>query len=94
MQVNAGGLVIVEVSDTRGMPAKFDSPKIEPNDAFQSLGRVKGGQMANGKAVTGGEYTWLLLKAVKPGDATIAVSYQPNGGGEVLTRVHQIAVTD
>jgi len=93
-EVNAGGLVVVVVSDTQSHPTKFKRPVIESASAFRSMGRVRGIRTEQGKPLMGGGYTWLLLKAMQPGDATITVSYTPNGGVESVTRVHRVKVTE
>lgn len=94
-EINAGGLVVLVVPDTQSHPTKFKRPAIEPAAAFRPMGRVRGIRTSNGKPMMGGGYTWLLLKAMQPGDATITVAYTPNGGdGEPVVREHKVKVTE
>ena len=95
-EVNVGGLVIVQVDDTGSRPTKFGKAKIEPEGAFQRLGRVRGIRTnEEGEDMMGGGYVWLLLKPTKAGEATVSVTYTPNGGdGKPVTQTHKVDVVE
>ena len=86
LEVNKGGLVIVKVDDTGSRPN--EDLKVEAGRAFQRLGQVR---PARAKPGAGSE--WVLFKPVTEGEATITVTYTPNGGGDAVTRTHTITVT-
>lgn len=95
-EVNVGGLVIVQVDDTGSRPTKFSKATIEPEGAFQRLGRVRGIRTNDeGEDMMGGGYTWLLLKPIQAGEATVSVTYTPNGGdGKAVTQSHKVTVVE
>lgn len=92
--VNLGGLVLLQVTDTEGGPTKFGEAEIEPEGAFQRLGRLRGIRTnEQGEDMLGGGYTWLVLKPTGNGEASITVTYTPNGGdGKELTRTHKVTI--
>jgi hypothetical protein len=95
-EINVGGLLILQVDDTGSRPTKFKKATIEPEGAFQRLGRVKGIRTnEEGEDMMGGGYAWLLLKPAKAGEATITIKYTPNGGdGKEVTWTGKINVVE
>lgn len=93
-EVNAGGLVIVEVPDTQSHPTEVDEPMVTPNGALQSFGKVRGIRTNNeGQPMMGGGYTWFLFKSLAEGPATLNVKYTPNGGGDPVDQTYEVNVT-
>lgn len=87
LEVNAGGLVIVKINDLGSQPAEDIS--VDGGPAFKGLGQVRPTKMKAG----GGE-TWVLLKAVAEGDATISASYSSSIEGETPSKwQHTMRVT-
>lgn len=88
--------MLLQVNDTGSRPTKFQKPKIEPEGALQRLGRVKGIRTnEEGQDMMGGGYTWVILKPTKAGEATITVTYTPNGGdGKPVTQSHKVNVVE
>ncbi len=89
--INVGGLVIAVVRDSGSRPPKDIS--VVASDSLKSLGTVRGVQNDQGQALMGGGYSWHLLRATQPGDATVKVSYTQNGtGGKKVERVFQLKI--
>ena len=92
-EINAGGLVIVEVPDTQSHPTEVAEPTVTPAEAAQSFGKVRGIRTNNaGEPMMGGGYTWFLFKTLAPGKAAINVKYTPNGGGDPVDQTYQVNV--
>lgn len=92
-EINAGGLVIVEVPDTQSHPTEVAEPTVTPAEAMQSFGKVRGIRTNNsGEPMMGGGYTWFLFKTLAPGKAAINVKYTPNGGGDPVDQTYQVDV--
>ncbi|BBO35736.1 hypothetical protein [Lacipirellula parvula] len=92
-EINAGGLVIVEVPDTQSHPTEVAEPTVTPAEAAQSFGKVRGIRTNNaGQPMMGGGYTWFLFKTLAPGKAAINVKYTPNGGGDPVDQTYQVNV--
>lgn len=93
-EVNAGGLVIVEVPDTQSHPTEVAEPTVSPDGALQSFGKVRGIRTnKDGEPMMGGGYTWFLFKALAEGPAAVNVKYTPNGGGDPVDQTYQVNVT-
>jgi hypothetical protein len=93
-EVNAGGLVIVEVPDTQSHPTEVAEPTVTPNGAMQWFGKVRGIRTNDeGRPMMGGGYTWFLFKAVGEGSASVNVKYTPNGGGDPVDQTYQLKIT-
>lgn len=92
-EINAGGLVIVEVPDTQSHPTEVAEPAISPDGSLQSFGKVRGIRTnKDGKPMMGGGYTWFLFKALAEGPAAVNVKYTPNGGGDPVDQTYQVNV--
>lgn len=92
-EINAGGLVIVEVPDTQSHPTEVAEPTVTPAEAAQSFGKVRGIRTNNaGEPMMGGGYTWFLFKTLAPGKAAINVKYTPNGGGDPVDQTYHVDV--
>ena len=93
-EINAGGLLIVEVPDTQSHPTDVAEPAVTPEGALQPFGKVRGIRTNDaGEPMMGGGYTWFLFKTIAPGKATINVKYSPNGGGDPVDQTYQVNVT-
>jgi hypothetical protein len=93
-EVNAGGLVIVEVPDTQSHPTEVAEPTVSPDGSLQSFGKVRGIRTnKDGEPMMGGGYTWFLFKALAEGPAALNVKYTPNGGGDPVDQTYQVNVT-
>jgi hypothetical protein len=93
-EVNAGGLVIVEVPDTQSHPTEVAEPTVSPDGSLQSFGKVRGIRTnKDGEPMMGGGYTWFLFKALAEGPAAVNVKYTPNGGGDPVDQSYQVNVT-
>lgn len=93
-EINAGGLVIVEVPDTQSHPTEVAEPTVSPDGSLQSFGKVRGIRTNNdGEPMMGGGYTWFLFKALAEGPAAVNVKYTPNGGGDPVDQTYQVNVT-
>ena len=93
-EVNAGGLVIVEVPDTQSHPTEVTEPTVSPDGSLQSFGKVRGIRTSkDGEPMMGGGYTWFLFKALAEGPAEVNVKYTPNGGGDPVDQTYQVNVT-
>jgi hypothetical protein len=92
-EINAGGLVIVEVPDTQSHPTEVAEPMVTPDGAMQSFGKVRGIRTnKDGEPMMGGGYTWFLFKALAEGPASVNVKYTPNGGGDPVDQTYQVNV--
>lgn len=92
-EINAGGLVIVEVPDTQSHPTEVAEPAVAPEGAMQSFGRVRGIRTNDqGEPMMGGGYTWFLFKALAEGPAAVNVKYTPNGGGDSVDQTYQVNI--
>ena len=92
-EINAGGLVIVEVPDTQSHPTEVAEPTVTPEDALQSFGKVRGIRTnKEGEPMMGGGYTWFLFKTLAEGPAAVNVKYTPNGGGDPVDQTYQVNV--
>ena len=92
-EINAGGLVIVEVPDTQSHPTEVAEPTVTPDGALQSFGKVRGIRTNKaGEPMMGGGYTWFLFKPLAPGAAEVNVKYTPNGGGDPVDQTYQVNV--
>jgi len=89
-EVNNGGLVVVRVPDSDSRSPR--DIKVDAGQEFQQLGELHGVSKKSGKSESGG-YTWILLKPLSEGEATVAVSFTPNGGGEGVKREYNVKVT-
>ena len=93
-EINAGGLVIVEVPDTQSHPTQVAEPNVTPDGALQSFGKVRGIRTNKaGEPMMGGGYTWFLFKPLAEGPAAVNVKYTPNGGGDPVDQTYQVNVT-
>lgn len=93
-EINAGGLVIVEVPDTQSHPTEVAEPTFSPDGSLQSFGKVRGIRTnKDGEPMMGGGYTWFLFKALAEGPAAVKVKYTPNGGGDPVDQTYQVNVT-
>lgn len=93
-EINAGGLVIVEVPDTQSHPTEVAEPTVTPESALQSFGKVRGIRTnKDGEPMMGGGYTWFLFKALAEGPAAVNIKYTPNGGGDPVDQTYQVNVT-
>jgi hypothetical protein len=93
-EVNAGGLVIVEVPDTQSHPTEVAEPTVSPDGSLQSFGKVRGIRTnKDGEPMMGGGYTWFLFKALAEGPTAVNVKYTPNGGGDLVDQTYQVNVT-
>jgi hypothetical protein len=93
-EINAGGLVIVEVPDTQSHPTEVAEPTVSPDGSLQSFGKVRGIRTnKDGEPMMGGGYTWFLFKALTEGPAAVNVKYTPNGGGDPVDQTYQVNVT-
>lgn len=93
-EVNAGGLVIVEVPDTQSHPTEVAEPTVSPDGSLQSFGKVRGIRTnKDGEPMMGGGYTWFLFKALAEGPTAVNVKYTPNGGGDPVDQTYQVNVT-
>ena len=93
-EINAGGLVIVEVPDTQSHPTEVAEPTVTPAGALQAFGKVRGIRTnKDGEPMMGGGYTWFLFKAAAEGPAAVNVKYTPNGGGDPVDQTYQVNVT-
>lgn len=88
---NVGGLVIAVVRDSGSRPPKDIS--VVPSAGLEPFGTVRGVQNDQGIALMGGGYTWYLFKPAQPGDATVKVSFTPNGvGAQKVERTYKLKV--
>ncbi|MBA4105327.1 MAG: hypothetical protein C0485_06180 [Pirellula sp.] len=93
-EINAGGLVIVEVPDTQSHPTEVAEPTVSPDGLLQSFGKVRGIRTnKDGQPLMGGGYTWFLFKALAEGPAAVNVKYTPNGGGDPVDQTYEVNVT-
>lgn len=93
-EINAGGLVIVEIPDTQSHPTEVAEPTVTPATALQSFGKVRGIRTnKDGEPLMGGGYTWFLFKSLAEGPAAVNVKYTPNGGGDPVDQTYQVNVT-
>ncbi|MGD9632340.1 MAG: hypothetical protein AB7G28_17705 [Pirellulales bacterium] len=88
---NVGGLVIVVVRDSGSRPPKDIS--VVPSDGLAPLGKLRGVQNDEGVALMGGGYTWYLFKPTTAGDATVKVTFTPNGvGAKPIERTYKLKI--
>ena len=93
-EINAAGLVVVEVPDTQSHPTEVAEPTVSPDGSLQSFGKVRGIRTnKDGEPMMGGGYTWFLFKALAEGPAAVNVKYTPNGGGDPVDQNYQVNVT-
>ena len=92
-EINAGGLVIVEVPDTQSHPTEVAEPQVTPDGAMQWFGKVRGIRTSDeGEPMMGGGYTWFLFKALGEGSAAVNVKYTPNGEGDPVDQTYQVKI--
>ena len=86
LRVNKGGLVIVKIQDSGSRPVEHI--KVDGGATFKQIGQVRPTKMK-----AGGVDTWILLKAVAEGDASISASYSTEESGEPTEWQHTVMVT-
>ena len=92
-EINAGGLVIVQIHDLGSAPVEIVEVA---NDArFETVGEVRGVGVKAGRRLMGGGYMWLMFRAGDQlGAAKITVKYKsaPHAGGEEKEEVHYLEI--
>jgi hypothetical protein len=90
-EINLGGLLIVNVRDSGSRPPT--EMKVDAGSAFKRVGKVRGINVKDGRALMGGGYTWFLLSPRQKGTHEVTVSYV-NADKETVKQTYEVEVTE
>jgi hypothetical protein len=83
--------LIVNVRDSGSRPPT--EMKVDAGSAFKRVGKVRGINVKDGRALMGGGYTWFLLSPRQKGTHEVTVSYV-NADKETVKQTYEVEVTE